>query len=99
MRLRRKETPLVPPAVRGRRGPRAVLAALVVAAVPAAAAPAAVAAAVPSLDFMPHSAGARLNPGDMTVVRNATSTNWAGYAAHSTKYTSVSATWREPSAS
>jgi hypothetical protein len=97
MRLRRKETPLVPPAAR-RRGPRAVLAALVLAAMPAASAPVA-AAALPALDFAPHSASAHLRPGDVGGIRNATSTNWAGYAAHSTKYTSVTATWSEPSAS
>lgn len=98
MRLRRKETPLVPPASRRRRGPRAVAAALVLAAAPAASAPVA-AAALPSLDFAPHSAAARLHPGDASVIRNATSTNWAGYAAHSTKYTKVTATWSEPGAS
>lgn len=99
MRLRRKEPAPVPPAARFRRGPRAVLAALLLAAVPAAAAPAALAAAAPSLDFAPHSAAARLHPGDANVIRNASSTNWAGYAAHSTKYTSVTSTWSEPSAS
>jgi len=98
MRLRRKETPLVPPAGR-RRGPRAALAALLLAAMPAASAPAAAAAALPALDFAPHSASAHLRAGDVGGIRNATSTNWAGYAAHSTKYTSVTATWSEPSAS
>ena len=98
MRMRRTDSPLAPSAARRRRGPRAVVAALMLAAMPAASAPMA-AAALPSLDFMPHSAAARLHPGDVSVIRNATSTNWAGYAAHSTKYTSVTATWTEPSAS
>ena len=97
MRLPRKETPLYPHAGR-RRGPRAVLAALLLAAMPAASAPTA-AAALPALDFAPHSSSAHLHPGGVGGIRNATSTNWAGYAAHSTKYTSVTATWSEPSAS
>jgi hypothetical protein len=98
MRLRRKENPTAAATRRPRRGPRAVLAALLLAALPAASAPA-LAAGIPSLSFAPHSAAARLDPGAVGAIRNATSTNWSGYAAHSTKYTSVTATWREPSAS
>jgi|SRR5579871_3036917 hypothetical protein len=98
MRLRRKGNPTAPATRRPRRGPRAVLAALLLAALPAASAPA-LSAAGPSLSFAPHSAAARLHPGDVGLLRNASSTNWAGYAAHSTTYTSVTATWREPSAS
>jgi Peptidase A4 family len=98
MRLRRKETPTAPAARRPHRGPRAVLAALMLAALPAASAPA-LDAGGPALSFAPHSATARLHPGAVGMIWNATSTNWAGYAAHSTKYTSVTATWREPSAS
>ncbi|MBS2964670.1 hypothetical protein KGA66_16555 [Actinocrinis puniceicyclus] len=57
------------------------------------------AAALAGLDFAPHAAGARLHPGAAHNLKFATSTNWAGYAAHSTTYTSVTSTWREPGAS
>ena len=96
MLLRRKEYPTAP-ATRPRRGLRAVLATFLLAALPAASAPAL--AAGPTLSFAPHSATAGLRPGAAGPIRNASSTNWSGYAAHSTKYTSVTATWREPGAS
>ncbi len=85
-----------------RRSARAGLSALLIGsfalfAVPVSAGGAA--AALAGLDFSPHAAGARLHPGAASGLKFATSTNWAGYAAHSTKYTSVSSTWREPGAS
>jgi hypothetical protein len=76
-----------------------VLAGLVLAALPAASAPTLAAAVPAGLSFAPHSAAARLHSGENGAVRNASSTNWAGYAAHSTTYTSVTASWREPGAS
>jgi peptidase A4-like protein len=100
MRLRRKDSPPTPPASRPRRGPRAVLSALMLAALPVASTPALAAAVpLPALTFAPHSAAAHLHSGEVSSVEYATSTNWAGYAAHSTTYTSVTATWREPGAS
>jgi hypothetical protein len=74
-------------------------------AAPASAAAGAV-SALAGLEFAPPAAAtANMQPGAAAHVAAAThlkfasSTNWAGYAAASTKYTSVSATWREPSAS
>ena len=86
-----------------RRSARGALSALLIGTFALFATPvsagAATAAALSGLDFSPHAAGARLHPGATHGVKFATSTNWAGYAAHSTTYTSVSSTWREPSAS
>jgi len=74
-------------------------------AAPASAAAGAV-SALAGLEFAPPAAAtAPLLPGAAAHVTAAThlkfasSTNWAGYAATSTKYTSVTSTWREPSAS
>lgn len=53
------------------------------------------ASALAGINFAPpaaHSTAA-------THLKFASSSNWAGYAATSTKYTSVTSTWREPSAS
>lgn len=71
-------------------------------AAPAAAGAGAV-SALAGLEFAPPAASATLHPGAAAHLAPhltfASSSNWAGYAAASTKYTSVSSTWREPSAS
>jgi hypothetical protein len=83
-----------------RRSAKAMLSAMLIgSSVLFAAAPVAAAAAPVGLDFNPHTAAAQLHSGAASPVKFATSTNWAGYAAHSTKYTSVTATWVEPGAS
>lgn len=83
------------------RSAKAGLSAVLLGTTALLAAPAAAAAtAFPTgLDFNPYAHGARLHAQSATDAKFATSTNWAGYAAHSTKYTSVTSTWREPSAS
>ena len=63
------------------------------------AAPAAVAVSAPAgLEFTPPAAaGAALHPAAAHLTSDVTfanSTNWAGYAATTTKYTSVTSTWR-----
>lgn len=82
---------------------------LAVAGATGAALPAASAATIPgpAVDFAPHvsahGAPAKLTPTSsrpMTVIKNAVSSNWAGYASIATpRYTEVSSTWNEPSAS
>lgn len=97
--------------VRGgrRRVPKVLAALALAAACAAAAAPSAAGAATipgPAVNFTPHSAhGAPAQLGSAssrpaTVVKNAVSSNWAGYASIATpKYTEVSSTWVEPGAS
>ncbi len=86
-----------------RRSAKAALSAVLLGTTALLAAPAAAAGnALPfpvGLDFNPYAHGARLHAQGATDVKFATSTNWAGYAAHSTTYTSVTSTWVEPSAS
>ena len=95
---------------RPRRSAMAVLSALLIgssallaAPVSAVSAAAGGAAALAGLNFAPNAAAADVHPGTAahvsTRVTFANSTNWSGYAAHSTKYTSVTSTWREPGAS
>jgi hypothetical protein len=83
-----------------RRSARAALSALVIGSFALFAAPATAAAgaaaALAGIDFAPHSATAHAHSSGVSF---ATSTNWGGYAAASTKYTSVTSTWVEPSAS
>jgi hypothetical protein len=100
-----------PPAHGGRRRAAKILAALTLAVAGAwgAALPEAGAATIPgpAVDFAPH--GAHGTPAQLTtassshprtVIKNAVSSNWAGYASAATpKYTEVSSTWVEPSAS
>lgn len=54
----------------------------------------------PAVNFAPHGAPAKLatlSTGPATVVKNAVSTNWAGYASTATpQYYQVSASWNEP---
>jgi hypothetical protein len=68
------------------------------------------ASALAGINFAPPAASATMQPGSAvrvgaahttatTHLKFASSSNWAGYAATSTKYTSVTSTWREPSAS
>lgn len=95
----------------GRRRATTVLAALTLATagVSASALPAAAAAAQPpgpAVNFAPHgSHGAPVHltsPSSRatTVIKNATSTNWSGYASTAIpRYTEVSSSWIEPSAS
>jgi hypothetical protein len=102
MRLLRITHPGGPSGTRPRRSAKAALSALLIGTSALLAAPAAAAgptAALAGLDFAPHVAGARLHAQGATDVKFATSSNWAGYAAHSTTYTSVTTTWVEPSAS
>jgi len=87
-----------------RRSARALLSALLIGSFALFAAPvsaaAGAAAALGGIDFAPHSTGAKLHSvGGTDALKFATSTNWGGYAAASTKYTSVTSTWVEPSAS
>jgi hypothetical protein len=100
MRLRRTTHAPDTRAVSRRRSGRAALSTLLIGsfalfATPVTAAGAA-AASLYGLDFAPHSHSAQLH--GSAGLKFATSSNWGGYAATSTTYTSVSATWVEPSA-
>ena len=87
-----------------RRSARAALSALLIgsfALFAPVSAGAGAAAALSGIDFAPHALtghAAGLHSAGHGL-KFASSTNWAGYAAHSTTYTSVTSTWREPSAS
>jgi len=96
-----------PAGSRPRRSRLAMLSALLLGSSALLAAPASAAAgtvsALAGLEFTPPAA-ASLHPGAAAHVATShlkfvTSSNWAGYAAHSTTYTSVTSTWREPGAS
>lgn len=100
MRLSRTTHSGQPSPSRPRRSVKTMLSALLIGTCALLAAPAAAAVAAPAgLDFNPHTAAAQLHGSTAAHVKFASSTNWAGYAAHSTKYTSVTSTWVEPSAS
>jgi hypothetical protein len=103
MRLRRIRPIPEPNPPRRHRSARAALSALLIGSFALFAAPttaaAGAAAALAGIDFAPHSARAQLHSPGASGLKFATSTNWGGYAAASTTYTSVTSTWVEPSAS
>lgn len=55
-----------------------------------------VAAAVPAFAAGSPASGLRLDPNH--TITNSTSTNWSGYAATGTTFTSISSSWTEPTA-
>ena len=110
MRLRRTPQPVSQPISPARplcsRPARAALSAVLVGSFALFAAPVsaagAAAASLAGIDFAPHALAAHsatLHGRAASDLSFASSTNWGGYAAASTRYTSVGSTWTEPSAS